>query len=226
MNVLRSAGLCCLAIAMLWRATASGQDPAESRWEESMQAFERQDEKSPPAKRANVFVGSSSIRMWKLQEAFPGHDCVNRGFGGSEMADAARYVKRIVLPLQPRVIVLYSGDNDLAKNKTPEDVLAAYRDFARQVRELSAETKLVVVALKPSPRRFSLADKYRATNRLLEAAVKEDPHAVFVDVWSPMLGEEGLPRPELFLADQLHMTPAGYRVWNQLVEPHLAPRKP
>jgi lysophospholipase L1-like esterase len=225
MNVLRSAGL-CLAAVLLWDATASAQEPAASRWEEAMQAFERQDAKSPPAQQANVFVGSSSIRMWKLQDSFPGHDCINRGFGGSEMADAAQYVKRIVLPLKPRVIVLYSGDNDLSKNKTPEDVLAAYRDFARQVREQSAETKLVVLALKPSPKRFSLADKYRAANRLLEAAVKTDPHAVFIDVWSPMLGEEGFPRPELYMADQLHMTPAGYRIWNQLVEPHLAPRTP
>lgn len=225
MNVKKLAGW-WLAIAMLWGAPLTGQEPPAPRWEESMLAFERQDAKSPPAHQANVFVGSSSIRMWKLQDAFPGHDCVNRGFGGSEMADAARYVKRIVLPLKPRVIVLYSGDNDLSKNKTPEDVLAAYQDFARQVREQSAETKLVVLALKPSPRRFSLADKYRATNRLLEAAVKTDPHAVFIDVWSPMLGEEGFPRPELYMADQLHLTPAGYRVWNQLVEPHLAPRTP
>lgn len=225
MNVMRSAGL-CLAAALLWGAAASGQEPAASRWEEAMQAFERQDKKSPPAQQANVFVGSSSIRMWKLPDAFPGHACVNRGFGGSEMVDAAKYVKRIVLPLRPRVIVLYSGDNDLSKNKTPEDVLAAYQDFARQVREQSAETKLVVLALKPSPRRFSLADKYRAANRLLEAAVKTDPHAVFIDVWSPMLGEEGFPRPELYMADQLHLTPAGYRVWNQLVEPHLAPQMP
>ncbi|WLD12088.1 GDSL-type esterase/lipase family protein [Planctellipticum variicoloris] len=225
MNVRKFAGW-WLAIVMLSAVPLSGQEPPASRWEDAMQAFERQDRKSPPAQQANVFVGSSSIRMWKLQDAFPGHDCVNRGFGGSEMADAAQYVKRIVLPLKPRVIVLYSGDNDLSKNKTPEDVLAAYQDFARQVREQSAETKLVVLALKPSPRRFSLADKYRAANRLLEAAVKTDPHAVFIDVWSPMLGEEGFPRPELYMADQLHLTPAGYRVWNQLVEPHLAPRAP
>lgn len=215
-----------LMAALLGNLVGFAADPTEPPWEAAMRAFEKQDEQSPPPQRANVFIGSSSIRMWPLPGSFSQHDCVNRGFGGSEMSDAARYVQRIVLPLQPKVIVLYSGDNDLAKDKSPEDVLAAYRDFARQVREHSADTKLVVVSLKPSPKRFALADKYRTTNRLLESAVKEDPYAIFVDVWSPMLGEEGFPRPELYASDQLHLTPAGYRVWAQLVEPHLAPRSP
>lgn len=215
-----------LMAACLANPAGFAADPKEPPWEAAMRAFEKQDAQSPPPRHANVFIGSSSTRLWKLAESFPQHRCVNRGFGGSEMSDAARYVQRIVLPLQPKVIVLYSGDNDLAKNKSPDDVLAAYRDFARQVREHSTETKLVVVALKPSPKRFSLADKFRATNRLLEAAVKEDPRAVFVDIWSPMLGEEGFPRPELFAADQLHLSPAGYRLWSQLVEPHLAPSAP
>jgi lysophospholipase L1-like esterase len=36
-----------------------------------------------------------------------------------------------------------------------------------------------------------------------------------------MLGDDGKPRPELFLKDGLHMTEAGYAVWTKLILPHL-----
>ncbi len=48
MNVRKFAG-CWLAIAMLWGAPLTGQEPPAPRWEESMLAFERQDKKSPRA---------------------------------------------------------------------------------------------------------------------------------------------------------------------------------
>lgn len=195
----------------------------EPRWEADIQTYEMHDRESPPPAGANVFIGSSSIRLWKLADSFPQHVCLNRGFGGSEMSDAARYVGRLALPLQPATIVLYSGDNDLAKQRSPADVVAAYQDLARQVRESSGTIRLVVLSLKPSPKRFALADQYREANRLLTEAVKATPNAVFVDVWTPMLGEDGQPRAELYAEDQLHLNPAGYQLWSRLVEPHLAP---
>jgi lysophospholipase L1-like esterase len=42
-----------------------------------------------------------------------------------------------------------------------------------------------------------------------------------VDVFTPMLGPDGKPRPELYVADGLHMTPAGYAIWKAAVTPAL-----
>ena len=69
---------------------------------------------SPPQKGGIVFVGSSTIRRWDTASYFPDLKIINRGFGGSEMADAARYVDRIVIPYEPRLVVVYSGDNDIS----------------------------------------------------------------------------------------------------------------
>ena len=210
-----------LIAASLFYCPAVGT-AAEPRWEADIQTYELRDRESPPPAGANIFIGSSSIRLWKLADSFPQHVCLNRGFGGSEMSDAARYVGRLALPWRPATIVVYSGDNDLVKQRTPADIVASYQDLARQVRESSEKIRLVVLSLKPSPKRFALADQYREANRLLTEAVKATPNAVFVDVWTPMLGADGQPRAELYAEDQLHLNPTGYQLWTGLIEPHLA----
>jgi lysophospholipase L1-like esterase len=213
-----------LLIAMLivgagFLAPAVGQT---DRWESAIRAFEEKDRAAPPAPGGNVFVGSSSIRLWKLDESFPGAACINRGFGGSEMADSARFVERIVTPHKPRVVVVYAGDNDLAAGKTPEKVRDDYKQFVSKVRPKLPDAKIVCIGVKPSLQRWALADKFRATNKLLVEAQKGDDKQVFIDVWPAMLGADGKPRPELFVSDGLHMTAEGYKIWAGLVKPHLA----
>ena len=55
-------------------------------------------------------------------------------------------------------------------------------------------------------------------NALIAAECAKDPKRLrFVDVWAPMLDAKGEPRPELFVADMLHMKPDGYKIWTPLV---------
>jgi lysophospholipase L1-like esterase len=196
---------------------------APEAWEEAVRKFEAADRSSPPPKHAVLFVGSSSIRLWDLAASFPGLTAVNRGFGGSEMADSAHFFERLVLPHAPRSIVLYAGDNDCANGKSPEAIAAAYRDFAAKAHGHLPQARLVVIAIKPSPARWPLFGRMHVANELLRAAAAEDPRRAFVDVAAPMLGAQGMPRPELFLADGLHLNAAGYRLWSELLLPQLEP---
>jgi lysophospholipase L1-like esterase len=216
------------AAAAVWllalgAAVLPAQDakPAVDKWEAEIRKFEEADQKMPPVEGANAFIGSSSIRMWKLGSSFPNHVCLNRGFGGSEMADSARYVDRIVLPAKPKVIVLYAGDNDIANKKTPTQVRDGYRVFRDKVQTVLPDSKIVLIGLKPSPSRWKLREAALEANRLLQAEVVAGKNQAFIDVWSAMLGEDGMPKPELFQKDNLHMTDAGYRIWNELIEPQL-----
>ncbi|MDB5344017.1 MAG: lipolytic protein family [Schlesneria sp.] len=200
---------------------AQDAKPAVDKWEAEIRKFEEADQKSPPAEGANAFIGSSSIRMWKLGSSFPNRSCLNRGFGGSEMADSARYVDRIVLSAKPKVIVLYAGDNDIANKNRPTQVRDGYRIFRDKVQATLPETVIVLIGLKPSPSRWKLREAALEANQLLRAEVMAGTNQTFVDVWPAMLGEDGMPNPELFQKDNLHMTDAGYRIWNELIEPHL-----
>ena len=213
--------------AALGQATATAPAPATrpagpDRWEERIAEFEAQDRAAPPPAGAVLFVGSSSIVGWKLGESFPGLPTINRGFGGSQVSDSLHFIDRIVLPYRPRTIVFYAGENDVWAGESPQDVARDFETFARRVRAALPQTKLVYIGLKPSPSRWKMIDRFRETNRLIRAFVESQRDMTFVDVELSMLDERGQPRAELFLKDMLHMNQAGYKIWTDLVRPHLA----
>lgn len=191
-------------------------------WEKDIAAIEQRDEQDKPAKGGVVFVGSSSIRLWDLKKSFPDLAAVNHGFGGSTIADSAHFLDRLVLKLEPKTIVFYSGDNDLKIGLSPEQVHADFEAFAKGVAEKLPHSKIVVIAIKPSPSRVKLFDQQQKANRLIQATIAKDPsRLVYVDVVTPMLGDDGQPRAELFRDDMLHLNDAGYALWNKLLAPHL-----
>jgi hypothetical protein len=93
------------------------QKEQPDRWEEAIRAFEDWDSRNSFPSDAVLFVGSSSIRLWPTHECFRDLPVINRGFGGSQISEVNAYVKRIVLPYAPKVIVFYAGDNDIASGK-------------------------------------------------------------------------------------------------------------
>jgi lysophospholipase L1-like esterase len=211
------------------RAASTPQAPAATpsplqidRHENEIRAFEAADRTRLPAPGGIVFTGSSSIRLWRsLGTDFAGLPVLNRGFGGSTLPEVNHYFSRIVMPYRPREIVLYAGDNDIAIGRTPQQVAQDYRTFVRLVRDSLRDARIVFVGIKPSPSRWRLVEQQREANRLVREIVAGDTLQTYVDVFGPMLGTNGRPRPEYFVADSLHMTPAGYVVWRAQLAPHV-----
>ncbi len=194
---------------------------ASDHWEKTIQAFESADRVHPPQPNGIVFIGSSSIVKWDLGKYFPGMPVLNRGFGGSQIADSVRYEDRILLPYKPRIVVFYAGDNDIAAGKSPEQVLADYKAFVAKLRRALPATRLVYIAIKPSIRRWNLVEKMRRANQMIREIAVQDPLQEFVDIDPPMIGADGKPRPELFAPDGLHLSPVGYKLWTAMVLPYL-----
>lgn len=193
-----------------------GQDP--HRFDTNILEFERQDRVNPPAPGSVLFVGSSSIRLWvDLAKDFAGHRVLNRGFGGSHISDVNFHFGRVVLPYRPGLIVLYAGDNDIAGGKSPETVRNDFREFVRLVRTQLGDVRIGFIAIKPSPSRWSLIDAQRRANRLVREACVSGRGLTFLEIGRPMLGPDGRPRDELFVADRLHLSRAGYDVWRDVV---------
>jgi lysophospholipase L1-like esterase len=208
-------------------AQPAASDDKTDKWEKDIAAFEAQDAKTPPPKNAVLFVGSSSIRLWNLKESFPDRRTINRGFGGSELADSVHYAKRIILPHQPRIVVLYAGDNDIANGKSPKQIFADYKEFIAVVHRALPKTKIIYIAIKPSIKRWALIDKIREVNGLIHehiAAQKSDQLA-FLDIEKPMLGPDGKPRADLLQEDGLHLSKQGYELWSRLLRPLIADPK-
>lgn len=213
-----------LANAVLARASAEAKADF-SRWKKEIAAFESKDKANPPPKNALLFVGSSSIRLWDLAKSFPGVPAINRGFGGSQLADSVHFAERIVLKYEPRTIVLYAGDNDLAAGKSPEQVHRDFQAFVRKVHPSLPKTPILYLAIKPSLRRWHLIEPIRKANALIEAECKTGESLLYVDGATPLLGKDGKPQPELFAKDGLHLNEKGYAVWAKLLKPHLEDTK-
>lgn len=209
-----------LLLAFLATGAAAGAAPA--KWAASIDAFTRADAANPPPREAVLFVGSSSIVRWKsLARDFPDVPVINRGFGGSELADSVHDLDRLVLKHQPRVVVLYAGENDLQAGATAEEVHARFQAFRQGLHAALPRTRLVFIAIKPSPSRAKIRPQIDRANALIAASCREDPRLAFADVVPPMLDAAGQPRPELFVADRLHLSEAGYAVWQPIVAPLL-----
>lgn len=191
------------------------------RFAKQIEAFARQDVESPPKEGVIVFVGSSSIRRWDLAKSFGDLNAINRGFGGSQISDVLHYANEVVLKYKPKTVVFFCGGNDLNMGKPPRQIAADFETFTKLLFEQLPETELIVLALKPAPVRWSIVDKVRATNDLLRAKTKKDKRITFLDGSFDLLLDGGKIREELFVEDRLHLNDDGYKLWADMLSPHL-----
>jgi len=197
-------------------------DGATNAFEKEIRVFEAGDRTNPPPTQAVLFVGSSSIRLWKtLPEDFSNQRVINRGFGGSQISDAIHFAERIVLPYEPRAIVMYSGGNDINAGKSAERVFADFQTFVSVVWQKRPETHIAYISIAPNPARWSQIDRVRKANEWIEHYTRTDSRLSFIDVFPKMLGADGKPRPDIFVSDRLHMNANGYAIWKDVAGAHL-----
>lgn len=225
----RAAGAAAVLMAALLAGCATGGgvpadlDPVSSpEWATDMARFAAEDAATPPPARPVVFTGSSSVRMWETLAAdFPDVVVLNRGFGGSQVRDAVWYADEVALRYKPRQIVLYAGDNDIAEGRSAAQVLADTEAFVARIRHTQPGTPIALLGIKPSPSRANLLDVQRDANNALRAWAATQRNVAYIDVFTPMLDAEGVPREDLFIADRLHMNAAGYALWKDIIGPFL-----
>jgi len=174
-------------------------------------------------KKLILFIGSSSIRMWKdLKSDFPKHNVLNHGFGGSDMADLFYYAKPLIINYRPSRIFIYEGDNDISAGKSPEEILANAEKLLTLLKaQLPSKVKIIFISAKPSVARWHLKEKYEDFNHKLKQWTTTRKNVLYADVWSPMLDSNGEVQKDLFLDDNLHMNRKGYDIWKSVISEFL-----
>jgi lysophospholipase L1-like esterase len=193
--------------------------PNPQRFAADIDAFSSADLQAMPTPGGVLCIGSSSMRFWheSMSSDLQPLTLIPRGFGGSTMLDVLYYSERIVVPYRPRAILVYEGDNDLEVGVSPERFLATVQQFLEVVRAALPDTRVYLMSVKPSPSRRRLWPQMQQANNQLRVLCDTDPRLHFIDVATPMLGADEQPRPELFLADNLHLNAQGYAVWTKAV---------
>jgi lysophospholipase L1-like esterase len=223
---MRFSPFCNAVVGLLFAATsAAAQNPVAppDRFEKDIAAFEAADKAAPPPKGEIVFVGSSTIRRWDTATAFPDLKIINRGFGGSWLSESVHYAERIVIPYEPRLVVLYAGDNDISAGWTSEQVAIEFERFVSAVHAKLPRTRILYLGIKPSVLRWLQDERMDKANDLIRSMCQKDDRLGFLDIGNVLLGWDEAPRPELFVADGLHLSADGYRIWNAVIRPWLVP---
>lgn len=195
----------------------------ENPYESEFQAFEKADKAAPPPQRPIVFTGSSSIRYWdELSNYFPNKPVLQRGFGGSQLSDVLHYADQVIVQYQPKQIVLYAGENDIATGQqTGQQVYERLVALFEYVRRKVPDATFTFISIKPSPSRRQYFKQNDIANRLIEAYLAKQRNTQFVDIRPVMLTKADQPVPELFKTDSLHMLPEGYQRWAKVLRPFL-----
>jgi lysophospholipase L1-like esterase len=221
----RIAKFICLGLVPLGFLSPAGvafAEPPVHRFEKDIAAFEAADAANPPPKGAILFVGDSTFTKWKsIHEDLPGYRVINRGFGGSQMADLLYFADRVVLPYRPRLIVVQEGGNDLHGGRTPEQLLADIKAFVEKVQAALPGTPIIIGSLTPNPARWSEVEMRRRANQMIKDYTSTQKGVTYLNFFDDWIGTDGKPREELFIEDHLHPSALGYQLRVKIMRPVL-----
>ena len=210
-------------VAFLFATTVQAQDTLAPFWKE-IKAFKQQDSTQFPASNQILLIGSSSFTLWKdVQTYFPNYPILNRAFGGSTLVDLIRYRYDVIYPYQPKQILIYCGENDFASSDTVtvDMMVERFQTFFKLIRAKYKTVPIVYVSMKPSPSRLQRLPKYVEGNKRIKNWLATKPKTTFVNVYDAMLTKDGVPMPDIFKEDNLHMNAKGYAIWKKILKPVL-----
>lgn len=194
------------------------QQPARPWYASEIEAFQDQDRLNPPLPCGILFTGSSSVRLWEsLAADMAPASVINRGFGGSTIADIDENFDRIVSPYRPKAIFFYAGENDLSSGKSAAQVFADFQRFMALKSAALGDTPVYFISLKPSKLRFDQMARQSEVNALVKRFSRQRRDLRFINVVAAMLDRGELRN--IYRADGLHMTQEGYRIWTRLIRP-------
>lgn len=193
------------------------------RFESEIKIFEKQRAEEEIQKESVLFYGSSSWRLWKnIKTDLAPLPIINHGFGGSTIPELIHYADRAVFPYQPKLLVIYGGENDLTgkKYKSPEQMFDTYRQFTALIQNRLPKTKICFVSMKLSPSRRKHWEAVKKGNALVKAFSK-GKNLSYVDINPVLFNSDGTVKSELYTQDSLHLNAQGYREYAKVLLPFL-----
>jgi lysophospholipase L1-like esterase len=170
-----------------------------------------------------LFLGDSITQLWDPQvfaRYYGRRHALNMGVASDTTQGLLWRLGRSQLgqTLKPGLIVLMIGTNN-AHNLETDQVAFGIAETLRLIRQRSPGSRILLIAVLP--RGATAQDWFRAPiarlNTLI-ASCADQQHIFFVDPGAALLDSQG-NLPERLAADRLHLTPAGYAILSEAIEP-------
>lgn len=157
----------------------------------------------------NLMLGSSSIKKLGSKNILHCGPWLNRGIGGSKISSLNSYLKWSRLVIDPSVVLVYAGENDISDGISRDEVFEQYTSLINQLREKFQDSAIHVIGIKLSPARHSNWDDYRAVNSRMREYATELKGVFFHSTpgQDPDFVQTG------FLDDGIHLTEQGYHLF-------------
>jgi len=190
-----------------------------------MAAFAADRKAKAPKPCQLVLTGSSTAKRWNTfaQDMAP-MATVNTGFGGSITRQATYNFDHILTAYKPRQILFYEGDNDINAGLNAEQTFADFQTFMRVKDAKLGTTPVYFIGIKPSKLREKQMPEQAKFNAMVKDWADKREDLVFIDVWNTVL-TDGKPG-DYFVADGLHLNPAGYANFTKVIKPVLMQKPP
>jgi lysophospholipase L1-like esterase len=195
---------------------------ARGQYQNDINRWTTQDALDPPPAGAVLFVGSSSIRRWEqLALDFNDYRIIQRGFGGATFDNVNTYVNDIVLPYQPRAIVVWAGTNDIASGSDGNEVFADYQQFVGAVHASQPDVDIFYLGIMPTPGRFDNGPEETVANTAIANQAAADARLHYVDLPAAFnaLNPPFDPAFTGLFVDDIHLNRQGYELWTSIIRP-------
>jgi hypothetical protein len=208
------------ALPLTAQAPVAAPAGQEMRFADQIKAFVDQDKTSPPPQQGILFIGSSIFRQWtNVKEHMAPLPAFNRAFGGSRTWEVLHYMDQVVLPYRPRIIVYYTGSNDVNAGEPASAIVSRTREFMTRAHAALPDTRIFYVAINRSPDKRARWGVVDAVNTEMKALAATTPYLRYLDLNPVLFDSRGEPRTELYRDDGLHFHPPAYDLFAAIIKP-------
>jgi lysophospholipase L1-like esterase len=182
-----------------------------------------------PTEERVVFMGDSITDFWGRTHGkfFPGKPYINRGISGQTTPQMLIRFRPDVIRLNPKVVVILAGTNDIAGNTGPQSLTDIEDNLASMVQLAKANNIRVVLSsvmpvcdyIKPQTTRRPPAQIIALNQWIQDYSARNN--LIYLDYYSAMLDDHKMLKQDLTM-DGLHPNDAGYDVMMPLASAAIA----
>jgi hypothetical protein len=200
------------------------------KWEDEIKKLEVLDKKETYSNQAVLFIGSSSIRLWKsIEEDLDTYEPIKRGYGGAHYYDIIHFTNRLVSPHKVKAIAIFvanditgkeNGINNQTVNRdlSPKEVLRLVKFVTKEIRKSHEKVPIFFIETTPTSKRWKVWDKISKANDLIENYTSKYENLYYINTRSFYIGSDGMPNDSLFVKDKLHLNREGYKLWGKIIK--------
>jgi lysophospholipase L1-like esterase len=218
----------CLVSAQGGTHSAVKSAPRPDRnWQDRAKLLDQRLKDTPDTEL--LFIGDSITQGWEgegkqvWEKQYAKRKAVNLGIGGDRTQHVLWRLENAPLDgVKPKAAVVMIGTNNSnGEDNTPGQIAEGITAIVRKLRERLPNTKILLLAIFPRSENFApQRGKLTQVNQVI-AKLDDGQNVHFLDIGHRFLNNDGVLPGEI-MPDYLHLSPKGYQIWADAIEPKLA----